>query len=201
MSINKYIKEKENIDITYQMFKDKNDINIKEELASNNKIKQNIFKSRPFKISLALTILVLVMSLSMTNIKYIRERRIFEEDILNIVELCTTTGKGDEIGSSNRFYRLFRKNNYYKSTLYSIEVNIDDSYVMCGYRIQEYPGLVLNFHRSQVDWNEVMWVKYDKEDVIKEEIDGKYVFVIYNVYDILLKEDLINNITYNIKNK
>ena len=29
MSINKYMKEKENIDITYQMFKDKNNINMK----------------------------------------------------------------------------------------------------------------------------------------------------------------------------
>ncbi len=85
MSINKYIKEKENIDITYQMFKDKNDINIKEELFLNNKNKQNIFKPKPFKLSIALTILLLILTLTVIVVKDVRERKQFQNDIYNIV--------------------------------------------------------------------------------------------------------------------
>jgi len=213
MSINKYIKEKENNDITYQMFKDKNNINIKNELVLNNKKNQNIFKSKPFKISIVLTILLLVISLSIININNIKQERIFKEDVSNILKLNMNeeAEKGDKgppetfswiidwvIDDSKIYYDV---ESYRETTFYSVEIDINNSYIMCGYISKL---LAEGYKDVDDDYDYIsnlVWVRYDSIQDVKMNVEDLIITRAYFVYDILIKEDIINNIKYNKKCK
>lgn len=204
MKLNEYINNKDNINKKYKNFINNKDIDFQRDLQQHdNKI--YIFKSKPFKISLALTILLLVISLSMINIKYIREKRIFEEDILNIVELSKGLGDSDILGGIpplGAFFEYFKYENVKPITFYSIEINVMEYYVIGGY-IEEGD---IDSERGEdddwdVDWNVVTWVKYNNKDIIKEKINEKSLFIEYYIYDVLIKKDLLNNINYNKKYK
>ena len=98
MSLDKYIKEKKEINYTYQKFKEKNHLDFEnEKIDVYNKKNNLIFKSKPFKLSIALTILLLIISMTIIGINYInkpkyQEYHFTEEELANFQFLGASDG-------------------------------------------------------------------------------------------------------------
>ena len=98
MSLDKYIKEKKEINYTYQKFKEKNHLDFEnEKIDVYNKKNNLIFKSKPFKLSIALTILLLIISMTIIGVNYInkpkyQEYHFTEEELANFQFLGASDG-------------------------------------------------------------------------------------------------------------
>lgn len=140
MSINKYIKEREKVDVTYQMFKERNKINIDNELKEKNEIKKkSIFKSKPFKLSISLTILIII-SITIVGINNIDNKydhyQLYEKgNELNKIMVSNNDMKGDDVGGSGT-YILQSLNGiflfYKEPTIFEIK-ECSYNYYICGY--------------------------------------------------------------------
>ena len=187
MSINKYIKEKENIDITYQMFKDKNDINIKEELFLNNKNKQNIFKSKPFKLSIALTILLLVLTLTVIGINHINKPKYQE---YNFTE--------EEWGYINLGPSILEA---YRNIYNLSDALTKDQYISYSYVTTTFSHYIAGYYDSS-KLNEsnkleyITWYMFKNNDIPYMIREGKLVYLIQCDQEYYHK-DIITNIEIN----
>lgn len=187
MSINKYIKEKENIDITYQMFKDKNNINIKEELASNNKIKQNIFKSKPFKLSIALTILLLVVTLTVIGVNHINKPKYqeynFTEEEIMYMNWLGASENHPWVNEDTCYYRdLFLEHccSLYKG-------KISNQYYIVGYLSHDDK---LNNHTTHEKFNAATWYIFNNKTAPYKINKEKEAWLVIKYLEITYTEDI-----------
>lgn len=139
--------------------------------------------------------------MTIIGVNNFKEKKEFEADVANIEELMED-GEVPGYPSPVRFTFLisFIKYDYNPFTLYSLELNIDSYYKMCGYMILPSTESV---DENNSELGTIMWVKYRNNVEIKDRIDisescyGLLCYV-YDVYDVLVKEDLLYNKKYNI---
>ena len=74
MSYKLYVKDESTKDESYDLFIKKNNINFNEDFTKKS-ITRKIFKSKPFKLSIALTILLLVLTLTVIGVNHINESK------------------------------------------------------------------------------------------------------------------------------
>lgn len=202
MSHKIFIEDDNDLKESFEKFKENKKIDFKNEIFfENNKL--SIKRKSKIKLSFILSLVIIcisfIMIIHIKNIEFNKEEKEFKQDIKNVISISSNMESGD-VGMDSSFAHTLNcvnNNSKYQFTYYSIEINFDNSYILCGYKPNKKVIFISKEKGTDGFYDDVVWVKYETEDVIFEEIDGMYICDFYYVYDILIKEDLIYNKKYN----
>ena len=139
-----------------------------------------------------------------------KEKKEFEEDVINIINMQGTP-KGEELGINNMNFaynigyvihdvKTWCGGKDREYTFYSVEIDIDNYYIICGY-INASSERGRRFFDDTEYLSKLLWIRYDSIQDVKPNVDDLIITRVFFVYDILIKEDIINNIKYNKKYK
>ncbi len=200
MNHKKYIMDNENLDELYESFKKNKCITFNDCISSDIKKTLTYPKRIQFKIGLFIIIVIfsLFLFISINNGRETTEQHIFEKDVETIISISKDQTI-NEIGSSYNFSDLLSCTNFgkYSNTLYSIEVDIDNFYIICGYKPNFVGGLKNKMKGKDGFYDDVEWIKYTKKEDIVDQYDNYKICDLYYVYNVIIKNDLLNNKKYN----
>ena len=188
MSLNKFIKENESNKQTYQKFKEKNNIDFNDE---KNEIylnkRKNIFKSKPFKLSITLTILSLVISLSIFTINYINKPK-YQEYHFTQEEIFFMQFGSNGINSWRYIYNLSDAITNHKEISYAYVTTT------FGYYIVGYYDSDKKFSMTKLA--DVTWYMFSSDD-IPYNIKNQKVCIVIQCDKEYYHKDVITNMEIN----